>query len=252
LGSNTSYANGDFVDYSYIKVYQEALRHFNSFYYLGLGYNLDYHFNITDKTPVTDYPQYNGTASHTISSGWVLHFMYDSRTNINNPKDAFYGSIIYRDNSALLGSDQNWQYVQLEVRKYFKLSAHKVLAFWSWNEFTFGGKAPYFDLPGNGWDTYSNTGRGYIQGRFRGPDMIYGETELRFGITRNGLLGGVIFANATSVANWPDVKFDEIFPGEGVGLRIKFNKYSDVNVCIDYGFGIQGSRGIFFNLGEVF
>lgn len=252
LGSNTSESNADYVNYSYIKVYQEALRHFNSNYYLGFGYNLDYHYNIIDNSPVTNYSQYNGTATQTTSSGLVFHFMYDSRTNINNPQDAFYGSILYRDNSTLLGSSQNWQYVQLEARKYFKLSAHKVLAFWSWNEFTFGGKAPYFDLPSNGWDTYSNTGRGYIQGRFRGSDMVYGEAELRFGITRNGLLGGVIFANATSVTNWPQVKFNEIFPGEGVGLRIKFNKYSDVNVCVDYAFGIEGSRGFFFNLGEVF
>lgn len=252
LGSASSLSYSDNVDYSYIKIYQEVLRHFNSNYYLGFGYNLDYHYNITDIAPVTDYPQYNGTATQTTSSGLVFHFMYDSRTNINNPQDAFYGSILYRNNSTLLGSDQNWQYVQLEARKYFKLSAHKVLAFWTWNEFTFGGKAPYFDLPSNGWDTYSNTGRGYIQGRFRGPDMVYGETELRFGITRNGLLGGVIFVNATSVTNWPDVKFTEAFPGQGVGLRVKFNKYSDVNVCIDYGIGIEGSRGFFFNLGEVF
>jgi len=252
LGSNTSESNADEVDYSYIRVYQEALRHFNSNYYFGFGYNLDYHYDITDISRVTDYVQYNGNTIQTTSSGVVAHFIYDSRTNINNPKDAFYGSIIYRDNSTILGSSQNWQYVQLEARKYFKLSAHDVLALWSWNEFTFGGNAPYFDLPSNGWDTYSNTGRGYIQGRFRGPDMVYGEAELRFGILRNGLLGGVIFANATSVTNWPQVNFNEFFPGEGLGLRIKFNKYSDVNICVDYGFGIEGSRGFFFNLGEVF
>ncbi len=252
LGSNSILSNVDNVDYSYIKIYQEALRHFNSNYYMGLGYNLDYHYNIVDHTLGTDYFQYNGTATKTTSSGVVFHFMYDSRTNINNPKDAFYGSITYRYNSTLLGSSNNWQNVLLEIRKYFKLSDDKVLAFWSWNEFTFAGNAPYFDLPSTGWDTYANTGRGYIQGRFRGPDMVYGESEFRFGITRNGLLGGAVFINASSVTNWPTVKFTELFPGEGFGLRIKFNKYSDVNACVDYAFGVEGSRGIFFNLGEVF
>jgi len=252
LDANSPISVSDNVDYSYFRFYQEILRHFHSYYYVGFGYNFDHHYNIIDNGPVTDYPEYNGTATKTTSSGPVFHFMYDSRKNINNPKDAFYGSVLYRYNTTILGSDNNWQLVQIEARKYFKLSDHKVLAFWSWNEFTFDGRAPYFDLPSNGWDTYANTGRGYIQSRFRGPDMIYGEAELRFGIARNGLLGGVVFTNATSVTNWPDVKFSEAFPAGGVGLRVKFNKYSDVNVCIDYAIGIEGSRGFFFNLGEVF
>ena len=45
---------------------------------------------------------------------------------------------------------------------------------------------------------------------------------------------------------------DTIIPAGGFGLRIKINKYSNTNLCIDYGFGIRGSRGIFLNMGEVF
>jgi hypothetical protein len=252
LGSSSSLSNIDLIDYSYVKVYQEVLRHFDSNFYIGIGYNLDYHYNITNNSGINDFRSYGDTAAETTSSGPVVRFIYDSRTNINNPKDAFYASVIYRDNLTAFGSSRNWQSVEIEARKYFKLSPRKVLAFWSWNVFTFDGKAPYLDLPSNGWDTYNNTGRGYIQGRFRGPDMIYGEAELRFGLTRNGLLGGVVFANAETVSDWPQKQFDEIFPASGFGLRVKFNKYSDVNICIDYGVGINGSNGIFFNLGEVF
>ena len=252
LGENTFYGNSDYVNYSYVKAYQEILRHFNSNYYFGVGYDLDYHFNITSNTNITDFQEYNENQVSTTSSGVVVHFMYDNRTNQNNPKKAFYFSTEYRVNSTIMGSSSDWQSLQVEARKYFKLSEHKVLALWTWNEFTFGGKVPYFELPSNGWDTYLNTGRGYIQGRFRGPDMLYDEAEFRFGIMRNGLLGGVVFANVESVSSWPGNQFAGIDPGEGVGLRVKFNKHSDTNLCIDYGFGIQGSRGVFFNLGEVF
>lgn len=251
LGANTSLSNSNLIDYSYIKIYQEVLRHFSSYYYIGMGYDFDDHFGITDNNDITDFEEYNKGMSKTISTGPLVHIMYDSRTNSNNPKDAVYASIIYRTNFKLLGSDQNWQYLQVEIRKYFKLSSHDVLAFWSWNEFT-NGNAPYFDLPSDQWDTYSNTGRGYIQGFYRGTDMIYLEAEYRFGITHNGLLGGVIFSNAGTVTQWPGKNFEYIDPGEGVGLRIKFNKYSDVNLCIDYAVGINGSNGFFFNLGEVF
>ena len=30
------------------------------------------------------------------------------------------------------------------------------------------------------------------------------------------------------------------------------NKFSNTNLAIDYGFGVNGSHGLFFNLGEVF
>lgn len=259
LGGSTQLSQSDMLNYSYVKVYQEALKHLANNLYGGIGYNLDYHFAIQQiGTPVTDFDQYstlyNNELPHTTSSGLIAHVKYDSRTNINNPKSAFFASIQYRYNSAMIGSDDNWQSVQVEMRKYIKISSNpdNVLAFWSWNTFTFGGKVPYLDLPSTGWDTYANTGRGYIQGRFRGTSLMYLEGEYRFRITRNGLLGGVVFANSQVVPNWPSDKIKTINPGEGVGIRIKLNRYSDTNLCIDYGFGNQGSKGIFFNLGEVF
>jgi len=30
------------------------------------------------------------------------------------------------------------------------------------------------------------------------------------------------------------------------------NKFPRTNICLDYGFGLHGSQGIFANLGEVF
>ncbi|HSY77913.1 MAG TPA: hypothetical protein VK890_13690, partial [Bacteroidia bacterium] len=120
------------------------------------------------------------------------------------------------------------------------------------NEFTFGNNVPYFDLPSTGWDDYSNSGRGYIQGRFRGTGIIYLEGEYRFDILNNGLLGGVVFVNGESVPNYPANSFTDIHPGGGIGLRLKMNKYSNTNLCVDYGFGDEGSRGFFFNVGEVF
>lgn len=54
------------------------------------------------------------------------------------------------------------------------------------------------NLPSTTWDVYSNTGRGYIQGRFRGSKMVYLESEYRIALTANGLLGMVVFVNAES------------------------------------------------------
>jgi hypothetical protein len=154
-----------------------------------------------------------------------------------------------------MGSDNNWQSLLLELRKYIPVSPSKrnVLAIWSYNWLTLGGgKPPYLLLPSTGWDDFYNTGRGYIQGRYRGRDMLYLETEYRFDVTHNGLLGAVVFANAQSFSREITKQLSVIAPGAGVGLRLRINKFSGANLCIDYGFGTEGSRGIFVNLGEVF
>ena len=80
---------------------------------------------------------------------------------------------------------------------------------------------------------------------------MYIESEYRFALTRNGLIGGGIFGNAENIyQRWSDRH--TIIPGGGLGIRIKMNKYSNTNLAIDYGFGVGGSHGFFFNLGEVF
>ena len=65
-------------------------------------------------------------------------------------------------------------------------------------------------------------------------------------------MGGVVFANASSVANYPSNTFDAVYPGFGAGLRFKVNKFSNTNACIDYGIGLNETRAFYLNLGEVF
>jgi hypothetical protein len=142
----------------------------------------------------------------------------------------------------------------IDLRHYIKfpISSKNFICLWSYNDFTLSGSPPYLDLPSIGWDDYSNTGRGYIPGRFTGRNLLYFETEYRYSLTRNGLLGGVVFGNAESMLQKVPEKINTINPGGGIGLRIKINRYSNTNLAIDYGFGNGGSRGFFFNLGEVF
>lgn len=71
-------------------------------------------------------------------------------------------------------------------------------------------------------------------------------------ITKSGLLGVVLFANAQCYSEWPSGKFERMIPACGTGFRVKLNKRSNVNFVIDYAIGINGSRGFFFNVGEVF
>jgi hypothetical protein len=257
LGSQSSLHNFADQTYSYIRLHQTILKSFKTNWYVGPGVAWDYHYDIVQTSDseelVNDINLY-GIGQQSTSTGFFLNLLHDNRTNSINPLEGKYLNVIYRSNFTWAGSDAAWQMLLIDLRKYvtFPKRSENVMAFWNYNWFTFSGDAPYLDLPATGWDMNSNMGRGYIQGRFRSKNIIYLESEYRFKISRNGLLGGVVFGNAQSVSDWPSNEFNALALGTGAGLRIKFNKYSRANVCIDYGFGQGGSQGVFVNLGEVF
>ncbi len=249
----------DAVDqtYSYVRFHQSVLKSFKTNWYAGMGVAIDHHYSITQENgsqQLNDEINRYGLGAQSTSSGLLFHLLYDSRINSINPWGGTYANFVYRPNLTFLGSDAAWQMIQLDVRRYipFPKASQNILAFWSYNWFTFGGNAPFLDLPATAWDASSNLGRGYIQGRFRSKNLVYLESEYRFRISRSGLFGGVVFANAQSVTEWPASNFNAIAVGAGAGMRIKFNKHSRANICIDYAFGQGGSQGMFVNLGEVF
>lgn len=253
LGPNTELSNASKIDYSHLRLHQSVLKEIGTSFFAGIGYLYDRRWNIKEQDKNVDVQQY-GLPPSTVSAGPVVTFLYDSRKNSINPEKGFYASAQFRSNMKWLKSTSNWQSLIVDLRKYVNLPAgsQNTLAFWNYNWLTVSGKPPYLDLPSTGWDPTNNLGRGYIQGRFRSPNLLYLESEYRFAITRNGLLGGVVFGNAQSVSDYPSNNFTKVAPGGGVGLRIKVNKKSRANAAIDYGFGTKGSRGLFVSLGEVF
>ncbi|MGC1389522.1 MAG: hypothetical protein WA816_00640 [Bacteroidales bacterium] len=257
LGPNSLSPNPLQIDYSYLRFYQVAFREVASNLFIGLGYNLDYHWNIEADSiqgiKFEEFEKYQ-KGNKSVSSGISLNIQYDNRKNAVNPQNGTYANVQVRPKLTFLGSNKNWQSILIDIRHYIKLpvSSHNILAFWSYNDITLSGTPPYLDLPSIGWDNYSTTGRGYSPGRYTGRNLIYLESEYRFSMSRNGLLGGVIFGNVESVSESITDNFNSIIPAGGFGLRIKINKYSGTNLAIDYGFGIRGSHGFFFNLGEVF
>lgn len=257
LGGRSKLSNVDSIDYSYVRFYQTVSRYIAPDLYAGIGFDYDYLWNIVETDPPagkkTTFERYGYTPTE-VASGVTFNLLYDARKNSINPDQGYYAHVVYRSNFTFLGSSNDWSSIQIDLRHYIRLpaSSDNVLALWNFDWLTVSGKPPYLLLPSTGWDPYNNTGRGYVQGRFRGKDMVYLESEYRFGITRNGLLGGVVFANAESFSKKFYNEGNIIDPGAGLGIRLKLNKFSKTNLALDYGFGLEGSRGFAVNLGEVF
>ena len=265
------------MEFKYIRFHETALKKIIPNVYIGLGYHLDIHSEINDnllnidttngqQPIITSHYGYStkygfNPEKYTLS-GISINIMYDSRDNAANPYKGRYALITYRFNPEFLGSSRLASTLWLEYRDYFILSKKPppshMLAFWAYGNFQTSGHLPYMDLPALGWDQFGRSGRAYTQGRFRGENIIYTETEYRFhllGTKKNpDFMGAVAFVNATTASNDDaDINlFQYINLGYGVGLRFMMDKTSRTNITLDYAWGAYGAQGVFLNVNETF
>ena len=257
------------MDFRWIRLYETALRQIRKNLFVGIGYHLDMYQNIVDKNldlpndRLTDHYIYSvqrGFDPEKYSiSGLSVNVVYDSRDNQINPYKGLYVSGSYKLNTSALGSTRDSELAWLEVRAYKSLSAKNprhLLGLWTFANSLVGGSAPYLTLPAANYDMRNRSARAYVQGRFRGEELVYGELEYRFPISPcTGVLGGVVFVNGITTSNRePGAQvrvFDYVKAGYGFGLRIAADKLSRTNIAIDVGFG-EKSMGIYFGAAEVF
>jgi outer membrane protein assembly factor BamA len=257
------------MSYNYLKLHEILNYEIGTNKYMGLGYHLDRFARIRDHklqletlpyelTPHYLYSRLHGFDSAAyVLSGLSLNLVYDSRDNQINAFKGHYAHLSYRINPRFLGSSQASSSLWMEFRTFQSLSQtvpRHLLAFWFFGSFLVSGQQPYLTLMALGEDQRGRSGRGYIAGRYRGEDLIYGEMEYRFPITPcSKILGGVIFLNATTASSRSgDVSlFQYVRPGVGFGLRLMLNKYFRTNINIDLAFGNK-SKGLYFSGAETF
>lgn len=227
--------------------------------YIGLGYRLDYYFNIVDHNALmghsSPFLEYNDgvTVTSAASSGPALSVVYETRDNPINASRGYYARLDVVPYPTWMGNSTAWNLFRYEGRAYRSLNKgeHTILAFWTFGWLT-SAHPPYLALPAIGWDRDDNSGRGYVQGQIRGPSMLYGETELRQQLTADGLLGGVVFASLTAASYPTTQSFGPANPAYGFGLRLKLNKKSDQNVRFDLAFTPTGPARFFLGASEAF
>ena len=265
------------MDFDFVRIHQSVLKRLGTTpWYAGASYRFDRYYAIVDQKldlgaappAVTSHwaysEQFGFSKKAYGASGIGAELVYDSRDSTISAYKGWYVNPSFRVYPTALGSSKDATYAQLDLRTYLGLSddvPRNVLALWFLGAGVTSGHLPYLALPAIGWDFGNRSGRGYVQGRFRGDVELYGEAEWRFRITRDGFLGGTVFANASTfsrpavdVAGYsaPREKvFDTIRPAGGVGLRFMMNREARNAVTLDFGFG-QDSFGVYFGAGEVF
>ena len=266
LGTDTLVTDAVSTKYHYTRLFEAAYRQVSRRLFVGAGINIETHGDVRPGTTkaaaswdqsafVTYSDSHQLPLTTQTSSGTSLNLLFDNRDGGINSSRGWLANANYRTFfKGFLGGDSTWQDLYLDARTYRSLTSdgrHK-LAFWGIGDFVTGGTAPYLDLPTIGTD--GRSGRGYGEGRFRGEQLLYGEVEYRGTISPNGLIGMVAFLNTTTVSNTlsHEQLGDSFATGAGIGLRVLLNKRSRTNLCADYGWGTQGSRGFYLAIQEAF
>lgn len=277
LGSDiepTKNAEGDFelkslkepMKYNYLKLHQTVSKKVIGDFYIGAGVHFDGYTSIVDEKLDVAIGQftahYNYSKKYGFSdkeyyvNGMSFNMVFDSRDNQINTNHGWYGNINYRINPSLFKNQVTSSVLYAEYRYFLPLSKtneQHVFSIWSYGQFVTSGSVPYLNLPAIGWDQRSRSGKGYIQGLFRGNNLAYLETEYRFPITCNQLLSGTVFTNFTTTTDSErNIKlFQYIQPAVGVGLRILIDKATRTNLIFNYGSG-RHSKALYLNAGETY
>ncbi len=254
------------MNYNYFKFHETVSYNIFPSFFIGAGIHFDSYTNIKDK--LLDVANEKYTYHYTYSkkygfsdknyyvNGVSLNLMYDSRDNLINTNTGLFLNMNYRFNPETNPNKYKSSTLLLESRYFIPISKtckQHVLGLWAYGQFLASGRLPYLNLPTIGWDQNSRSGKGYIQGLFRGTNLVYFESEYRFPITKNQMISGTVFANATTASDFEKNLrlFESVQPAVGVGLRILLDKNTLTNFIVNYGLG-RDSQTFYFNDGEGF
>lgn len=259
IGGHTRSADRTVVERRQLQLHETFYRRLFSNLYGGLGSFVDSFFDVVDRrraageeTRFSRYPF--GTGQRSFSSGLTLNVMWDGRDSTVAPTRGSYVLGRFRFEPSLFGSDEDWRSLYLDGRMYFAVPGRRdVLGVWAFL-WTSSRRTPYLLLPQVGADPEHRSGRGWVEGRFAGRDLLYGEIEYRANVWKT--LGAVAAVNLTAPsergAGGGPWSFETLHPGVAAGLRLLLDRTSGSNLSFDVAWAPKGHLGFYLNANETF
>ena len=253
LGGNTSAdtPSKERVSYKAFEFEERVMRRIGNKNFIGLQFRLYDCWNLSsDIIPQRSFFDSAAVGNKSfIALGIGVHFIHDSRDNVQNAYRGHYLEVAVNPFPKFLGSTQNWTNIRIDARNYVMLNtdeshAHVLASRILYEQAV--GDPPFMLTPMTG--RYFST-RGYVQGRYRGKQFFTAESEYRAPLWR--FIGYVAFVNIQSVSQ-PNGGFQYIRPGGGGGLRFMLTKAQRTNLRVDYATGVKGNSGLYLQVTEVF
>lgn len=236
LGNTTQLSDREEYAYNLISFKLLGLKQLYRYFFFGLDYHFTRQYDFAYPKGQITTLNLTGNNGGT-GSALGLASIYDDRDNVMNPYKGTYAEVssyLYR---TALGGTYNFDVINAEFRKYFKIMPKHIIAFQSKARIA-SGDVPLIDMSMVGGDDLL---RSYARNRFRDKNMFGAQVEYRFpviwrfGMTTFAGIGDVF--NRTTDLNLKSLKYCL-----GGGLRFLMNSAERLNVRIDYGYGPDGGQ----------
>ena len=213
----------------------------------GLRYNNIYNVEV-EEAGILDTKKLSGYNGST-SVGMEFAVLYDSRDNILNASKGWFFEFTRGFYDSFLGGTHKFQLTRFDLRYYKSLNESKrdILAFQFLGSFS-NGDVPFAELALLGGEEIM---RGYREGRYVDNNLLAGQVEYRktFKNSRWGVVGFVGAGDVFNKAN--ELKFKNLRPSFGAGIRFMIDKEERLNLRGDWGFEDESNHP-YFTLSDTF
>lgn len=248
IGGKTPESNEVLYDAFRLEMENGWYRHLEKKLYAGLDQQLQAVYELqvpeAEKTP----EELRMLLQPGIASGFGLGVLYDSRSNLLNPRAREFLMMLHLLHfNPVFGSDFRFWHAHSDLRCYLPFGRKNILALQATAE-VFGQGAPFRlqAMLGGGMMM-----RGLYQGRYRDQNQVSAQAEYRMVLWK--WLGATAFAAAGDVFSISSPERNgHLKSAAGLGLRIRVDKKENTNIRLDYGWVNDGSRGFYLAFGEAF
>ena len=235
IGNNTPESAAESYTFSQFYINPQLHKKIKRNFFLGAGWDYQHVFDIAYDS-AGNFAQQEVVGIYNRSqyqvSGYSFFAMHDSRNHTYMPNKGSLLRIKFSNFNQHVGSDYNFQGLEIDFRKFIKIRSSQTLAMQYLSTFTFG-EVPYRNLALLGGNAIM---RGYYGGRYRDRKFLGAQVEYRFPIYWR--LGGTTFASAGQVADQlNDFHFGGFKLAGGVGLRFAVLPSEKLNLRFDVAHG---------------
>lgn len=230
---------GAYIDFNSMNnlFFSEVQRRVYKRWYAGLRY-------VNRQTVTTFDGEPSGEKNNLSNIGAVLS--HDTRDFIYNPHSGDYFNVKTGHFREAWGSAYEYNNLNIDYTKFIPLKENMTLALRATALMAYGDSVPF-----EGQNVVQREDiRGYTKGQHRANQTHNLQAEYRWNIyDKWGMVafGGV----ATSVNKVNEIKFKDLLPAAGVGVRYMAIPSEKINIGIDVAKGID-DWGIYFRIGETF
>ncbi len=191
---------------------------------------------VGSRNPDASLPEILGSSSSIELASLRLSAEYDTRDSDLYPSDGHHVETLISLARSELGSDHEYEIVELEWNSYVTVADSHVLASRIAGTVV-EGDAPFF---AKAWFGSDADLRGYTPGRYIGESMFAAQLEWRWMAAPRW--GVVAFAGAGKVSGaLGDIDTDDWLPAAGLGLRFRMTQALPLNLRADFGWGRDDS-----------